>query len=159
MSNEWLKMLNSFVASEGAKTAIAAVAVVISITSLVITLREKRRDQRRSIVKALQGERESIALIAYRLYQEPESLHQDVANETVDALCMAWLFESSDRARAMVLAALRALKPWHEKRIQAVRTNLQGIADAYAKTPEGEVSKGQTRLKQLESALSQSVGA
>jgi hypothetical protein len=130
MSSEWLKMLNSVIESEGAKTAIAAVAVVISSTSLVIT----RREQRRSIVKALQGERESIALIAYRLYQEPESLHQDVANETVNALCMAWLFESSDRARAMVLAALRALKPRHEKRIQAVRTSLQGIADAYAKT-------------------------
>ena len=136
-----------------ARTIFAGLAVLISIVSLVVTLREKRREKRQSVVKALQGERESVAFVAYRLYQKPELLHGSTADETIAALCLAWMFESSDRARAIVLAALRALQPGHAARIKSVREHLRGIASAYSAIPDTDIRKGRDRLKQLGEAL------
>jgi hypothetical protein len=150
----FLAWLDAYLASDQARTTFAALAVLLSIVSLVITLREKRREKRQSLVKALQGERESVAFVAYRLYQNPKLPRGSTADEIIAALCLAWMFESSDRARAIVLAALRALQPRHAKRIQSVREHLGGIADAYAGIPDTDIRRGYERLEQLDHALS-----
>ena len=142
-----------------AKTALTAAAVAISIISLFISLREKERERRQSVVRALQGEREAVAFVAYRLHQNPDSLHADTADQVVAALCLAWMFESSDRARAIVLAALRALRPSQAARIDQAMDDLQNIAANYAATPDADISKGVLRLKQLRTALGDNVGA
>jgi hypothetical protein len=74
---------------------------------------------REAIQNAVQGEKETVAYVAYKVEKEGlKNVLQETAakdrmrrGEMLESLCLSYLFEASDRTRAMILAALeRSLK-------------------------------------------------
>jgi hypothetical protein len=67
---------------------------------------EARRREQESLVNALQGEKESVGFMALGIARQPSLLTNENRERLFSALCAAWVFESSSRARAFILKAL-----------------------------------------------------
>jgi hypothetical protein len=65
------------------------------------------RRQQQALLDALQGEKEAVAFMAIQLVREPHLITDSNRHRLFSALCLAFVFESSSRARALVLQALR----------------------------------------------------
>lgn len=92
------------------------IAVITSSAALVLSLVTFFRGQLRerkasdeSVVKALQGEKEAVMYVAHKT-ASPKWQHrlqnETFRNDVITAMCLAWLAESSDRAKAIIFAAL-----------------------------------------------------
>ena len=58
-------------------------------------------------VKALQGEKEAVAYVAYQVREIGLPDDEEHRSELLASLCLAAIFTKSDRTRALVLSALR----------------------------------------------------
>ncbi|KVT85703.1 hypothetical protein WK59_12090 [Burkholderia ubonensis] len=65
-----------------------------------------RREQQ-ALFDALQGEKESVGFMAIQLSRDPQLVTNENRHRLFSALCLAFVFESSSRAKALVLKALR----------------------------------------------------
>ena len=65
-----------------------------------------RREQE-ALFAALQGEKEVVGFMALQLSREPQLVTKSNRTRLFSALCLAFVFESSSRARALVLKTLR----------------------------------------------------
>jgi hypothetical protein len=86
---------------------IAGTAAVVSVLSLILGVLNNKRAEHQNLIKALQGDRESIAYIAYRFSRDgrwPRSKSQ--REHIIEALCLSAIFEPSDRARVFIFSAL-----------------------------------------------------
>jgi hypothetical protein len=112
---------------EFAKNYVPLISAVISLVSVSIALtalrysRQNRREQQRvaeldalrrqqdGLMAALQGEKESVGFMALQLARDPKLINESNQTRLLSALCLAFVFESSSRARALVLKTLRNL--------------------------------------------------
>ncbi|MFE0252342.1 hypothetical protein [Streptomyces sp. NPDC059010] len=150
-----------------ASSAAAIVAVILSVISLVSRrtdrreaerLREadQREARRESVVRALLGEKESVAYEAYSIIEHGWSTMDDEGNrDRLNALCLAAVFERSDRAKSLIF---RALDNYPQKReIKEVIDKLMRVFDRYydqKKREDREVKQtGTDRLQSLERAI------
>ncbi len=103
---------------EFAKTYVPLISALISLVSISIafmTLRDSRRERREKqreaeqegLLAALRGEKEAVGFMALQLAHEPQSINDSNRNRLLSALCLAFVFEASSRARALVLKTLR----------------------------------------------------
>jgi hypothetical protein len=91
---------------------VSAGAFAFSLFTFVRNLRAERRSANNAIIRALQGEKESVIYIAHmavslkwaKRLQEPT-----FRTELLTALCVAWPMESSSRARSAIFNALKSL--------------------------------------------------
>jgi len=67
---------------------------------------DARRREQEALVGALQGEKESVGFMALQIARQPSLLTNENRERLFSALCAAWVFESSSRARAFILEAL-----------------------------------------------------
>jgi hypothetical protein len=85
----------------------AAIAVAGILFNWSQQERDRQAQSRDLKVQALQGEKESVAYVAYQVLEEglsdDDKSHR---SELLGALCLAAVFAKSDRARALILAAL-----------------------------------------------------
>jgi hypothetical protein len=65
-----------------------------------------RREQE-GLFAALQGEKEAVGFMALQLSREPHLVTDSNRTRLFSALCLAFVFESSSRARALILKTLQ----------------------------------------------------
>jgi len=102
-------------ASDWIAIAAVLVAIVLPLTLRFYDQRNaqqiRRNDQeharRTNMVRALQGEKESVGYEAYRIATEGWPSSASERAEIRDALCLAAIFEGSGRTQAMVYRALK----------------------------------------------------
>ena len=145
------------------KDWVAVLALIISILSYLNTWQEKERSRKEAVVKSLQGEKETVAHMAYKISNKewPASpADADARDEVMASLCFAWIFESSNRARALVLAALKEMNKDHHDKIETVLESIDLQFSDYARLVSAEesdkesgdrkaVARGRKRLEQL----------
>lgn len=149
-----------------AKDWIALAALSVSLISLALTLYERIRSEHSSIVKALQGDKENIAFTALKVSnkQWPSSpFAERYTDDVIAALCLAWIMEGSDRARALVLSALKELSAnaSNQHKISEILEGIENqfvgyMTSAYSDNPaEGEekMERGLRKAQQLRTAL------
>lgn len=118
-----LKAIESM--EEFAKIYVPLVSALISLVSVSVAFmalryaRQDRREQQRlaeldalrrqqdGLLMAFQGEKEAVGFMALQLAREPRLINDSNRTRLLSALCLAFVFESSSRARALVLRTLR----------------------------------------------------
>lgn len=148
------------------RAILSGAAVVISIVSVLFTLREKRRQKHATLISALQGEKEAVAFIAFQLRNHSWGGRRSDRLELLSALVVAWIFEKSDRARAMVHSALKAVYVDHESDVRQTIDDTQDQLTNYVQShyvDEAErdrrVGKYLEKLSGLKVALDRSNGS
>lgn len=138
----------------------SALAVGIAFLSLVLTLRDKRRQKHEALISALQGEKEAVAFIAFQLRHHRWGHRKSERLELLSALVVAWIFEKSDRARAMIHNALKVVQNIHSKDVELTIKNIREQLEVYVEChyPEetkedGPVGKYLVKLDRLCKAL------
>jgi hypothetical protein len=137
---------------------IALAAVVIALSSAVLHLVLRRADRQESrhtnVITALQGDKEAVGYEAYRIGEEGWPEPSDEREQVRDALCLALVFESSDRTRAMIHSALRSYpRDRHEELGQTLLKILAVFDDAQALGPDWDLRRGWRRLVMLGTML------
>jgi hypothetical protein len=90
---------------------IAVYGAIVATLNFAWPRIQELRARRASIFRALQGEKEAIAEVAYRVTKnEWDTVSDKFRKKLVSALSMAFGMESSDRAKAYVVAAFRHLQ-------------------------------------------------
>jgi hypothetical protein len=86
--------------------------------------REKKQREHDALLNALQGEKEAVGFVAYQVKKVglkglkglPDELDR---SELIAPLCLAAVYEGSDRTRALVLSALeKSMKDGHDEKIK-----------------------------------------
>jgi hypothetical protein len=100
----------------------ASFVSLIAVSVAFLALHYSRRDRHESLraleldavrreqdalSMALQGAKEAMGLLALQLVRQPDLITASTPTGVVCALCLAFVFESSNRARALVLKALQ----------------------------------------------------
>ena len=99
--------------TEIASVAISTAALLVSGATFAWARFQERSATRSARVKALQGDKEAIAYVAYQIRRHAWDRHlqsPSFRNDIVTALCLAFLLEGADRAKALVFSALRELQ-------------------------------------------------
>jgi hypothetical protein len=149
------------------KDWVAVLALIISVLSYLNTWQEKERSRKEAVVKSLLGEKETVAHMAYKISNKewPASpADADARDEVIASLCFAWIFESSNRARALVLAALKEMNEGYHDQIGSLLERIALQFSDYARlvSPEESdmqsdesraVARGRKRLVQLRNEL------
>jgi hypothetical protein len=92
---------------------ISFAALCFSLVSFFYARIQEWRASRTSVIKALQGEKEAVAYVAYQVEtgRWDERLKKSkFRKDLITALCLAFAVEGADRAKALVFAALHHLK-------------------------------------------------
>jgi hypothetical protein len=92
-----------------ASLIVATFALAVSLATFVMAQFRERATARDSRIKALQGEKEAVAYVAYKIRSHAWDRYLRSArfrDEAITALVLAFLMEGADRAKALVFAAL-----------------------------------------------------
>jgi len=137
----------------GTSEYIAAIAAVISLAALLFTWYAYRSAQHTEMLKALQGERASIAFAAYSIGRGRAPRSKSRRQDLIRSLCLAALFESSDRSRALIYEALVKLAEHHGDEIWPIVDDLERLIGKIGVAAELDLRRGTERLAQLRRAL------
>lgn len=132
---------------------IAAIAAIISLAALLFTWFAYRAAQHSETLKALQGERESIAFAAYTIGRGRVPKSQSQRQDLIRSLCLAAMFESSDRSRALIYEALIKLSAQRADEIWPIVDDLERLLARIGTAADLDVKRGTARLLQLRRAL------
>jgi hypothetical protein len=110
---------------------ISSVALTVSLISFFVTFREKRRAKQDALVKALQGEKESLAYVAFQLARGAITVDPVFRDELLASLCLAAMFESSDRCRALVYEAIRECSRTYASTITQHLDRIESLRDTF----------------------------
>ena len=86
---------------------------------------EERRARHNEIVNALQGEKESVAYVAFQVREEGLPDDKERRAQLLTALYLAILFQHADRTRALVFSALR--DSYHKEHGEEVMETLRRL--------------------------------
>jgi hypothetical protein len=103
-----------------ATAAISLVAIVTALVTLSLSRRDRREAQRalaadasrreeEALLAGLHGDKEAVGFLALQLSREPHLVTDANRTRLCCALCLAFVFESSSRTRALVLSALQKI--------------------------------------------------
>lgn len=129
---------------------IALAAAVIALAALVLRFVDKRESRHASVMTALQGDKEAVGYEAYRLGEEGWPKPGKRRSDLRDALYLAFVFESSDRTRALIHRALKSYPP--DDRAELVETLKKLTAtfkEAQALGSDWRLYRGWKRLRML----------
>jgi hypothetical protein len=127
---------------------IAVIAVVVAALALAFSTMQWLQSQRERQLGLLLGEKETASYQALRMARRPDAR---ISEDTIRALVLVTLFESSDRARMQVYRALDCLPQQHRREVVALRDELRDSAHRYGDALD--VGSFEKRLGQLERAL------
>ncbi|MFC8350046.1 hypothetical protein [Streptomyces sp. NPDC057280] len=100
--------------AELAKALVGALALVISIVSLVLARLADIRSRKAEVIRNLLGEKETVAFGALKLLRDGLPPKRSDRDLVIDAVMQACVFESSDRARALLYRAIELNREQHE---------------------------------------------
>lgn len=117
---------------------------------------EARSREQEALVEALQGEKESVGYMALEIARQPSLLTNENRARLFSALCSAWVFESSTRARAFILKALTEFyKGQHRDFISELLSQMRSDFLAYDERLHGKDEKKEltNRIRSLETLI------
>ena len=118
---------------------IAGIAALVALGSFWISVRDRRRQQHEALLSALQGEKEAVAFVAFQLRNRNWGRWSNERKEILSALVVAWIFENSDRARAMVFSALSEVSRKYPGEVEEAVDDIEKQLENYvARTYPGE---------------------
>lgn len=129
----------------------AAAAVVIALASFAFSLVQHLRAKHEALVKALQGNKESVGFIAFKLSNENFPWRARPRKDILTALCLAAIFEDSGRSRTLIYKALKKAMEAHGNEVTAIINDIE--KHVFESVDESKLEKGRKRLKQLKHAL------
>jgi hypothetical protein len=133
---------------------ISLFAALIALSSIAVHLllraSDKREARHTSVITALQGDKEAVGYEAHRLAEIGWPIRPDEQRQVLDALCLAFIFERSDRTRALIYKALKAAPPSGAAQIDRVLQTLVSVfADAEAHGVDWRLHRAWRRLEML----------
>jgi hypothetical protein len=131
---------------------ISVLAAVIALASLVFSFLQYVHAQHNELLRALQGDKESVAYVAYRLGRGkvPRSKRRRI--EILTSLVLAAIFTNSDRTRALVHTAARELQSRFPDEVLKIIEEIENDFDRYS-DQAGLEKSGRKHLEELKSAL------
>lgn len=129
---------------EIAKLATSVVSVLLAVAAFVIARRADARAKKAEAIKELLREKESVAFATLKLLRD--GLPSDAADRqlVVAGLMQASVFESSDRARALIY---RVIELNRVKFRDELRSALQVIRDTFASMDRYQFIKDELDLE------------
>lgn len=119
---------------------------------------QAKRAEQKAMIQALQGEKESVAYMAFQLKRKRFEVSEEFRHDFIASLCLAYILEGSDRASALVLGTLKEFPDEVSGILGEIKVLFNGYVDtAFATEPkkgQEAIKRGQTRLDQLEKAFS-----
>lgn len=146
---------------------ISAIISLVSVSIAFFTLYYARQDreemqnaanldalrrQQTDLLSAFQGEKDSVGFMAAQLAGNPELVDESNRTRLILALCLAFVYKSSSRTRALVLAALKKLSSSSslQEEIERILNNLEEDFDAYeSSVSKNELGKYMERIQGL----------
>jgi hypothetical protein len=133
---------------------ISVLALVVSVFALVLTIQQRRRERLDAYIGNLLGDRRSVTNAAITIRLSRLLRNDGYRRSLIASLLLAWNFETSDRARAAVLAALVEAKRAYPGDYRAVVADLTEMNTDYERVvPSGDISRGQGRLNDVTAAV------
>ena len=132
---------------------IAAVAVSIALVSFAFSLIQFLRAKHEEKIRALQGNKESVGYIAYKLSKGKLPILPKRRKDILMSLCLAAIFEGSGRSRTLIYSALKKAMEKHSDEVKVMIADIEKHFKEYIEIGITNLKKGQKRLKNLEKAL------
>jgi hypothetical protein len=133
---EILAFFKSFKSTEIATFAVAVYGAVVASLNFAWPRLKEWKEGKTAIFRALQGEKEAIAEVAMQVIEDKWKgkleRSQNFRVKLIRALSMAFVLESSDRAKAYVVAAFEHIAT-HGAGKEELRKQLNAIKDIYEK--------------------------
>lgn len=132
--------------------SIAATVIAGGSVALHLILRraDKREARHTSVITALQGEKEAVGYEAYRLSESGWPGGLEERKQLLDALCLAFIFERSDRTRALIYRALQNSPAGERTQIEnALNKFVAVFADAEGNEVDWDLHRAWNRLAML----------
>jgi hypothetical protein len=100
---------------------IAALALLVSAATFFWSRYQEWSSNREAMIKALQGEKEAIAYVAYQITSgDKEFKNEKLRKKVVTALCLAFAMEGADRAKSLLFAAIKKLDGTEHEEIKKI---------------------------------------
>jgi len=142
------------VATAIAPLAVSIAAALVSLVALLLTVLQRRRERIEAVIEGLRGDRKAVTYAALTIRLSQLLQRDDYPRSLIASLLLAWNFETSDRARAAVLAALVDAKQNHPddygKVVNDLRQRFSSYESAYA---EAKIDRGVARLTDVTAAV------
>jgi len=133
---------------------VSGVAAVISLTALFLSVLRQRQARIESVIDGLRGDRRAVTYAALTIRLSRLLKRADYRRSLIASLLLAWNFETSDRARSAVLAALADAKSTYPADYEAVVTDLGQRFDSYqAAYSQAQIERGVSRLQDVTTAV------
>jgi hypothetical protein len=133
---------------------IALLAVLVALSSLALNLLLRRADKREaqhtSVITALQGDKAAVGYEAYRIGRDGWPPSSSEREQRREALCLAFIFERSDRTSAMVYSAMRRYPDAHRAELEKTLHHLYvSFEEAQELDVDFDLRRGWERLAML----------
>lgn len=133
---------------------VSAVAALIALTALLLSVIQQRQARVESVVEGLRGDRRAVTYAALTIRLSRLLRREDYRQSLIASLLLAWNFETSDRARSAVLAALVEAKSSYATDYDAVVADLGRRFDNYKSAyPAAKIERGADRLNDVTTAV------
>jgi hypothetical protein len=162
-----------------AEAWVALLAIIVSAAFSFITLklsrlqveqhrrevdqarREVDQARQEAVIKALQGEKEAVAYVALQIRRDQWLTKKENApfrNDIIASLCLAWILEGSDRAKSLVLAALKEAFSQYPTVVKDIVADIEEQFTAYDSVVRDDkdrpkLTKGREYLRDLRKAI------
>ena len=130
---------------------IAAVAVVIATLSFAFSFIQYLRAKHEDIIRALQGNKETVGYIAFKLSEGEFPRRAKRRKEILMSLCLAAIYESSGRSRTLLYRALKKSMERYSSEVAAIIADIEKHFEVYVEV--SKLEKATKRLQQLKIAL------
>lgn len=139
------------------KTGAAVAAVVISTISFAIARLADKRSKKAELIKNLLGEKENVGFGALKLLRDGLAKNKKQRDLVISALLQACLFESSDRARALLYRVIEQNRNKYPGEFEAglltIREHLDSMGRYNFPPEELDLSRGRRRLSTVERVI------
>jgi len=137
-----------------AKDILSGFAVIVSIVAFTFSVLRWRHERIETIITGLRGDRRAVTYAALTIRLSRLLRRKDYRRSVIASLLLAWNFETSDRARAAVLAALVDARRDYPQDYEEVVADLRERFTVYERTvPNGKIGRGHNRLNDINRAV------
>lgn len=133
---------------------IALGALSLSLLSVILALRKSQSEPVEAVIEGLRGDRRAVTYAAQTIRLAGYMKRRKYCSSLIASLLLAWSFETSDRARAAVLAALVQGHNDYQHDYEKIVKDLVERFEVYEKVvDEGDIERGRRRLDAVTKAV------
>jgi hypothetical protein len=142
---------------ETANALFSGAALIISILSLVVAQIADRRSRKAEDIRDLLGQKESVAFGALKLMRDGLPKKQRDRDLIIAAIMQACVFESSDRARALLYRVIQNGRPKYQSEFAGALLTVVTTFDAMDRygfpKEQLDLARGRRRIETVQKVL------